>query len=98
MNARLARNLIACLVVVLILSLLLLTGCTTPTHKYDITSPDGGQVIIESRLEFEQVEADFRRNDNEVHFRFRAGSATATPWLDEETVEAIKIIISERLP
>ena len=58
---------------------------------------DGGQVTVESRLEFEQVEADYRRTDDGVIFRFRAGTATATPWLDDETMEAIKII-SERLP
>jgi hypothetical protein len=96
MSPRLARNLIACLIVVAILSLMLVSGgCST--HQYKIVGLEGREVIIESRLEFEQIETEYRRNDEEVIFRFRAGTATATPWLDDETLEAIKIL-SERQP
>lgn len=96
MSARLARNIIACLVVVLILSMMLaLGGCST--HQYKIVGLEGREVIIKSNLEFDQVETEYRRNDEEIIFRFRAGGVTATPWLDDETLEAIKIL-SERLP
>ena len=91
------NNLIAIMIVVLTVSVILVITAGCSTHKYDIVGPDGGTVTVQSRLEFEQVEADYRRTNDGVQFRFRAGTATATPWLDDETLEAIKII-SERLP
>ena len=90
-------NMIAVLVVILILSVMLALGTGCSTHQYKIAGVDGGEVIIRSSLEFEQVETEYRRNDEEVIFRFRAGTATATPWLTDETLEAIKIL-SEQLP
>ena len=91
------NNLIAIMIAVLAISVILVITGGCATHKYDIVGPDGGQVTVQSRLEFEQVEADYRRTDDGVIFRFRAGTATATPWLDDDTLEAIQII-SERLP
>jgi hypothetical protein len=90
------RNLIAIMIVIAWCALVfILSGCST--HKYSIVGADGGEVTIESKLEFEEVEADYKRDESGVRFRFRAGSATATPWIDEETVDAIKIL-SDKLP
>lgn len=96
MNTRLARNLIAILIVVLVLSLMvILAGCTVYTVE---KTEDSTKVTVISSRDFEQPELHYKRDEESAEFDFGAASAQTNSSLEVIGAEVVRQLLGRNIP